>query len=721
MRIRGVLILLLYTKIAAAQFTYSVDQSIPVTDKDGQSLLNPWAGGLNAAQFSTIHLNEDGKEDLVLFDRTSNHVLTFVNQNNQWKYAPQYEALFPEEITNWMLLKDFDCDGKKDIFCGDIMGVKAYRNVAPAPGPPQFERVTFTSQGGGLIDILLTTGFSGKINIQMQYDDLPTILDIDGDGDLDLLNVRFTGNGSVEFHKNVSIEKTGKCGLDLERQTQMWGGITQCKCSKFAYDNNSCATSSGRVQHAGGKALLAIDLDGDNDHELLFSEAECRNIYALINNGDNANPVMQSNFIYPSTNPVDLTIFPAVFNEDVDFDGLKDLIASPNIYKKDLPDQDLKASTWFYKNVGIGSVPDFMFVKNNFFQDQMIDVGDNSVPAFTDLDGDGDFDMLVANNSDASSFGSISLYRNIGDIENPAFQFETDDFISFKTLELSNIKVQFTDLNADGKEDLAFMAADNNGMANLYYLPAPYNITNVIKIDFPVTTLDNFHFTDVDRDGRKDLLFGKYNGALEFWRNELSATAPSFTLRDRAFLGITSSTSILNMSISSFDLDSDGNDDLILTDQSGNMTIVNNYRFNTFSNGITNIVFNSLVQSYVQPRYGKSWATAAPLFKSARPAIVMGNIRGGLIVLRNEDLNLQFEDLILNVYPNPVGNDEVLGVESNIELTLDVFNTIGQKVMGGVPIRHGASTIDKSKLATGLYILHFHNATKSVSRKLVVK
>lgn len=721
MRIWGVLILLLYTKIAAAQFTYSVDQSIPVLDKNGKSVLNPWVGGLNAAQFNTIHLNDDAKEDLVLFDRTSNHVLTFLNQNNQWKYAPEYEALFPAEITNWMLLKDFDCDGRKDIFCGDIMGVKVYRNVTTSQGLLQFERVLFPSANGQVIDILLTTGFSGKINIQMQYDDLPTIVDIDGDGDLDLLNVRFTGNGSVEFHKNVSREKTGTCGLDLERVSQIWGGITQCKCSSFAYNESSCTTSTGRVQHAGGKALLAIDLDGDNSLELLFSEAECRNIYALSNQGDNSNPVFQSNYIFPDTKPVDLTIFPAVFNEDVDFDGLKDLIASPNIYRKDLPEQDLKVSTWFYKNVGNSSVPDFMFVKDNFFQDQMIDVGDNSVPAFSDLDSDGDLDLLIANNSDASSFGSISLYRNTGDVENPTFRFETDDFLSLKTLQLTNIKIQVTDVNADGNEDLVFMASDKFRANSISYLPAPFDINNIVRLNFSITSLDNFHFTDVDRDGRKDLLVGKYNGALEFWRSDPGASISSYSIRDRAFLGISSSTSLQSMAITSMDLDSDGNDDLILTDQSGNVTIVNNYRFNSFDNGITNIVFNSLLESYVQPRYGKSWITAAPLFKSARPAIVLGNIRGGLMVLRNEDLNLQFEDLILNVSPNPVDRGENFLVESNIELILDVFNTIGQKVAGAVPIRHGASTIDSSTLATGLYILHFHNATKSVSKKLVVK
>ncbi|MBA4054593.1 MAG: hypothetical protein C0490_07770, partial [Marivirga sp.] len=52
-----------------AQFTYVLDQDIPVRDVGGNDLLMPWAGGLNAAHYNTMDLNEDGKDDLVLFDR----------------------------------------------------------------------------------------------------------------------------------------------------------------------------------------------------------------------------------------------------------------------------------------------------------------------------------------------------------------------------------------------------------------------------------------------------------------------------------------------------------------------------------------------------------------------------------------------------------------------------------------------------------------------------
>ena len=53
------------------QFTYLNDQYTIVQDQNGNILSQPWAGGLNAAQFNRMDLNGDGIEDLVLFDRTA--------------------------------------------------------------------------------------------------------------------------------------------------------------------------------------------------------------------------------------------------------------------------------------------------------------------------------------------------------------------------------------------------------------------------------------------------------------------------------------------------------------------------------------------------------------------------------------------------------------------------------------------------------------------------
>src|SRR5688500_18479009 len=126
--VRVLCFLVLFAPLASqAQFTYVLDQSIPVQQLSGDGLSLPWAGGINAAQFNTMDLDGDGTDDLVLFDRMANKVITFVARESQYVSAPEYENLFPE-INNWLLLRDYNCDGKKDIFTGDVLGIKVYRN-----------------------------------------------------------------------------------------------------------------------------------------------------------------------------------------------------------------------------------------------------------------------------------------------------------------------------------------------------------------------------------------------------------------------------------------------------------------------------------------------------------------------------------------------------------------------------------------------------------------
>ena len=54
-------------------------KDIPVF-RNGIRIQNPFAGGLKAGQFSTIDLNLDGKEDLVVYDRNSSYITTYINE-----------------------------------------------------------------------------------------------------------------------------------------------------------------------------------------------------------------------------------------------------------------------------------------------------------------------------------------------------------------------------------------------------------------------------------------------------------------------------------------------------------------------------------------------------------------------------------------------------------------------------------------------------------------
>jgi hypothetical protein len=174
MRTAQFLLLLTLSLSAQAQFTYKLDQSIPV-EANGKTLALPWAGGLNSVQVNTMDLNGDNQQDLVLFDRTADKILTYLNQSNQYVYTPDYEELFPTGVTQWLLLRDYNCDGKKDIFTSDPFGIIVYVNITK-PG----EQLKWRSFNPGFP--LLTKGFTGNVNLKVNESDIPAIDDVDGDG-----------------------------------------------------------------------------------------------------------------------------------------------------------------------------------------------------------------------------------------------------------------------------------------------------------------------------------------------------------------------------------------------------------------------------------------------------------------------------------------------------------------------------------------------------------
>ena len=109
------ILLISFSQLKGQNFSLVQQNSIPVI-VNNDTLLNPWTGGFNSAQISKIDLNNDQIEDLFVFDRSSDKVITFISENNNFIYAPEYEKLFPSDLKNWVLLRDFNNDGKKDLF-----------------------------------------------------------------------------------------------------------------------------------------------------------------------------------------------------------------------------------------------------------------------------------------------------------------------------------------------------------------------------------------------------------------------------------------------------------------------------------------------------------------------------------------------------------------------------------------------------------------------------
>ena len=716
------LFLLLGPLMAKGQFTYTFDQQIPV-EVNGQVLNLPWAGGLNSAQFNTMDLNGDDKQDLVIFDRTANKLITFINNNNQYQYAPEYELLFPAEVSQWVLLRDFNCDGKKDLFTSDPFGIILFVNITK-----KGEALKWRTYNPGFP--ILTKGFSGNINLKVNASDLPAIDDIDGDGDLDILNLKFVGTSTVEYHKNLSIERTGICdSLQFERITQNFGGFEECSCGIFAF-GKPCASFGGRAQHAGGKALLTIDLDDDGDRELLYAEGNCTQLYLLTNVGTKDNAVMESVSSFPASRPVIFPIFPAPFYEDLNFDGTADFVASPNIYSRTFQNIDFANSAWFYPNTGTSKTPNFTYSKPDFLQDEMIDVGDNAAPAFFDHDGDGDLDMYIGNYAGTGFEASLRFFENTGTTFVTSYKLITNDLYNLTASGLFNFKPQFADIDSDGTTDLVLIATSpQNGSTGILYVPNKSKTSldvsgqTLTTIDFKLGQSENAHLVDVNQDGLTDLLVGKATGALQYWKNTGPAGTYSFALENGNFLGLGNSTERQNPATSTADLNADGKTDLVMVDQRGIATIYSDFRNqNAAGTGVKEILFNPFLNNYVSKNLGgRVWPTIANLFNNDKPAIIIGSSMGGVTILKNDEANELPVDPVIDLYPNPVSLNEQFFIRPDRDVIVQFFTLLGQKASSDFQIPANTSyPFIFEGLASGFYIAKFSVKGKIYGKKFII-
>jgi hypothetical protein len=723
------LVLLFFVSLTGSvfgQFTYTIDQSIPVK-ANNKTLRMPWAGGFNAAQFNTMDLNSDNKQDLVIFERSANIILTFLNQGDTtYVYAPEFETQFPPEVDQFLILRDFNRDGKKDIFTHNNLGLSVFVNTTPPGGPLQWRPY---DSGNAL----LTTGFNGPINLQVNATDVSGIQDIDGDGDLDILDARFVGIGSLEYHKNMSMELTGTCdSLLMVRVTEKWGDFEECNCGQYLFVNDSiCPVFAGRTTHAAGKSILAIDVDNDGDRDLFFSEETCSNIYFMKNLGNADSAYMDGFTYYPPSAPiVNFQIFPATYYEDVNFDGIPDLIVGSNIYDRSSISDNFQQSAWLYLNQGTVTLPNFAFIKNNFLQDQMIEVGDNSAPAFVDADGDGDLDMFIGSYTSQDTVSHLFYYENTGSASSPEFTYVTDDYNTISSLGFYNLKPQFADIDGNGTQDLVFTATSmQTGTTSLYFIPnkdpghLDFSGATPVNTSFVINPDENVLLVDVNQDGLYDILLGTATGALQYWINHGPRGVLDYTLQNPSFLGLGVTTARQNPVITTGDLNADGKTDLVLGDQLGAITIYSDFRAENPATSVQNIIWDEASQSYISKNLGgRVWPTVVNVFATNRPAMLIGNFLGGMVILKNSAEAELPANPVITIFPNPTPQNKTFTIKSDRDVTAQVFTVLGVKASDEFQIPANQNyEVTPQGLPAGVYIARFRaNNNKTFSQKFVI-
>jgi hypothetical protein len=253
------LLVLKSSQIEAQQTVLALqrDVSTLVFNEDSLNLQFPWTGGFNTCQVSTCDINNDNVKDLIIFDRSGNRLslLEFTGSpgNPSWKHNIDAEPWFPA-CTEFMLMRDFNCDGKEDVFTYSNSGIRVYRNDGFNGNGPQFSlyATQLQSNNNGLM-----------IDVYTLPIDVPSIDDIDGDGDLDLLVFNLLGS-CVEYHRNMAQENLNRCDtLVLKFQSDNWGNFTESFSTNEVILNDTCNSFGGGrfdLRHAGS-AITSIDTD----------------------------------------------------------------------------------------------------------------------------------------------------------------------------------------------------------------------------------------------------------------------------------------------------------------------------------------------------------------------------------------------------------------------------------------------------------------------------
>lgn len=678
-----ILLLLLASFQATGQsFGFEHDPSIPVLDEGGAELEDPWVGGLNFCQFSRIDADRDGNEDLFVFDRESEKIEVFLYQEDQgspeWVHSEAYDDGFPV-LSGWVLLRDYNDDGKKDIFTSESSGIAVYKNTS-SNGELSFEKMT----GQLKSDHYPQDPNSNPINIYIQTQDIPAIDDIDGDGDLDILNFHILGT-QVEYHRNVSLEETGSSDtLLFERRNACWGFFSEAGGGSSITLNDSCSGnvqdpegngSPGGQRHAGS-TLLTLDMNEDGVKELVLGDLGSEQL-TLLTNGGGPESSHMTNVTpeFPQSGlPVEVRIFPGAFFLDVDHDGVRDLVVSPN---KGAPSVNRK-SVWYYKNQGANDNPSFQLQKKNFLQDRMIDLGEGAFPVLFDIDGDGDKDLFIGNqylsNEQGQQNSSIAYFENIGTSSDPEFQLQDRDYQALSQEGMADaLYPAFGDLDGDGDPDL--MVGDANGW--LHYFensspvgsPASFTITQPQYEDDQGNLIDVGHFAtptliDLDRDGLLDLVIGTKGGNLVHYENTGTSSNPSFTHRTDSLgsVMVKDPNSPEGYSVPSF-YDMDGEYRLFVGSMSGKIHYYEGIEGNLDQD------FDLISGDLGFLGEGKRSAPAvANMLGDERPEMILGDYGGGVRFLKGDEPDgiraIEGEKDEFRIWPNPCPPGEELHLSS---------------------------------------------------------
>ncbi|OGV40745.1 MAG: hypothetical protein A2X46_04115 [Lentisphaerae bacterium GWF2_57_35] len=369
----------------------------------------------------------------------------------------------------------------------------------------------------------------------------PALVDIDGDGDLDLFALRY---GFVENKGN--------------RTTPAWSMPTEIVLTNMPVKPTP--------------AFCDIDADGDYD---LFVGGEEGYIYFYENHGSSKNPIWGA----PVTNYAGVRIkgynlsggisggwsVPAFC--DIDGDGVQDLFVAGRVMTPISGSLNAYGVVWYLHNSGTPASPLWDAPQTNYlYMSMRTNLFGPLAISFADVDNDGDNDAML------NTWFYTHYFENGGTAEEAAWlppvlnicDWEPGGYFSSATSEPR--RTTLGDIDGDGDFDMIAVGRDCGLMLyendrTLFGVVWKPGVKDYISFYPGVgyrNEYSNLSFCDLDADGDQDMLFGNFYG-LAWYENKGNSISAAWQFKTNFFDHGSSSLYLHHLC----DVDADGDYDVL--------------------------------------------------------------------------------------------------------------------------------------------------------------
>ncbi len=333
-----------------------------------------------------------------------------------------------------------------------------------------------------------------------------------------------------------------------------------------------------------------------------------------------------------------------------------------------------------------------------------------AMPAFADLDGDGDLDALIG-----EEYGVMQYFENTGTATSPQFAGPVANPFGIKDSSYFYLMPSFVDIDDDGDMDLFLGDFYSPYGAGLRFLKNSGTATNP-QFDAPVSnpfgvsglgisTLQTF--VDLDNDGDFDLFVGEAYGTMKYFENTGTKTAPQFGVPQTNPFGLTSTYYFAAPAFA--DIDYDGDMDLMVGEYYGGLQ----YFENTGTRTAPQFAAPLANPFALQATYYVAFPTFADLDNDGDMDLIVGEYSGSMQYFENTTPGASLADqpaFEMKMFPNPATAWFELEME-NEPARVEIMDATGKVVA-----RHlnPENKISVEALPPGAYLVKVYNRDEQV-------